>query len=78
MYVIFVYKSSLYNNNKRRKGLQIFDLKKERLKRELTQAEMANAIGVKYSSYVSWESGRAEPNFENKIKIGKFIMKEEK
>lgn len=53
--------------------MKVVDLKKERVKLGLTQAQMAIEIGVKYSPYVTWETGRAEPNYENKLKIKKFI-----
>lgn len=56
----------------------MIDLEKERKKLGLTQAEMADKIGVKYSPYVSWEKGRAEPNFENKLKIERFVNRNDK
>ncbi len=65
---------SLSDNNKQG-VLKMIDLKKERKKLGLTQVQMAKKIGVKYSPYVSWEAGRAEPNFENNFKIEKFLKK---
>ncbi len=49
------------------------NLKEERIKRELTQFQMACEMGVGYNTYVTWETGRAKPNFENELKIKKFL-----
>jgi transcriptional regulator with XRE-family HTH domain len=50
--------------------LEIFceRLKSARIAKKLTQAEAANAIGIKRRGYQWYESGDREPNFE-KMKI---------
>ncbi len=48
-------------------------IKKARTNRELTQIEMANRIGVPASTYIAWESGKSNPNYENKMKIERFL-----
>lgn len=47
------------------------DLKKEREKRGLTQAQLANLIGVTEKSISKWESGRGQPSCDNMHKICK-------
>lgn len=47
------------------------DLKKEREKRGLTQAQLADRIGVTEKSISKWESGRGQPSYDNMLKICK-------
>lgn len=47
------------------------DLKREREKRGLTQAKLADRIGVTEKSISKWESGRGQPSYENMLKICK-------
>ncbi len=49
------------------------EFKKARTIRKLTQIEMANRIGVPASTYIAWESGKSTPNYENKLKIERFL-----
>jgi len=44
-----------------------------RKKRELTQAEIADSIGYKRTTWNNYEQGVSEPNFEGVIKIAKFF-----
>ena len=45
------------------------DLKREREKRNMTQAQLAELIGVTEKSVSKWESGRGQPSYENMLKI---------
>ncbi len=45
------------------------NLKKARLKRNLSQKEVADSIGVAKSTYSLYESGNREPNVDNIKKI---------
>ncbi|CAM3579695.1 helix-turn-helix transcriptional regulator [Flavobacterium gelidilacus] len=46
---------------------------KERLKRKLSQSEVANLLSVSQSSYSEWESDIAIPKTENLVKISEFF-----
>lgn len=41
------------------------NLKTLRMRRELSQQDMANALGVKRSTYSAWENGVAEPRLKH-------------
>ena len=47
------------------------NLKAEREKRNMTQANLAELIGVTEKSISKWESGRGQPSYENMLKICK-------
>lgn len=47
------------------------DLKREREKRNMTQAQLAELIGITEKSVSKWESGRGQPSYENMLKICK-------
>lgn len=47
------------------------NLKAEREKRNMTQANLAKLIGVTEKSISKWESGRGQPCYENMLKICK-------
>ncbi|MCH5171578.1 MAG: helix-turn-helix transcriptional regulator [Erysipelotrichales bacterium] len=47
------------------------NLKTEREKRNMTQANLAKLIGVTEKSISKWESGRGQPSYENMLKICK-------
>ncbi len=49
------------------------ELKKIRSQKKLTQVQMAKAIGVPATTYITWENEKSSPNFENKIKIKTFL-----
>ena len=57
------------------KHLQSFakNIKNERLSKNLTQKQVANAIGVTIQSYQAYESGVALPSAENLIKLVLFF-----
>lgn len=42
-----------------------FDLKKERLRMEMTQIELANKVGVSLAGYRLWETGGGNPSPKN-------------
>ncbi|WP_432409217.1 helix-turn-helix transcriptional regulator [Wukongibacter sp. M2B1] len=44
-------------------------LKKQRLKKELTQMEIANLIGIKRATYTNIELGNKNPSFNVAAKI---------
>lgn len=48
-------------------------LRKLRENKDLTQEELAKAIGVTRSSLASWETGRREPDFETVSKLADFF-----
>ncbi|CAG5161142.1 Repressor protein C2 [Streptococcus pneumoniae] len=45
----------------------------ERLKKGLTQQQIADEIGVNRGSYSNWEKGKREPSFENLIKLADLL-----
>lgn len=48
-------------------------LKELRLKKGLTQQQIADEIGVNRGSYSNWEKGKREPSFENLIKLADLL-----
>lgn len=44
-------------------------LKELRLKRGLTQQEIADLVHVNRVTYTNWEKGKREPSFENLVKL---------
>ena len=48
-------------------------MQKLRIKRGLSQQDLANAIGVTRSSVANCESGNRRPSFENLIKIADYF-----
>ncbi len=48
-------------------------LRAERRRQDVTQLELAKAVGVKQVSISRYESGKEKPNFENAIKIAKYL-----
>lgn len=48
-------------------------LKKLRLERDLTQAELAQTIGLARGTYTHYEHGTREPNIETLIKLAKYF-----
>lgn len=50
-------------------------LKEIRSGADKTQQEVADAIGLKQSTYAMYESGQRVPSDENKIKIAKYFRK---
>lgn len=49
------------------------NLQNLRLKRGLSQQDLANAIGVTRSSVANYESGNRRPSFENLIKFADYF-----
>lgn len=49
------------------------NLQKLRIKRGLSQQDLANAIGVTRSSVANYESGNRRPSFENLIKLADYF-----
>ena len=49
------------------------NLQKLRIKRSLSQQDLANAIGVTRSSVANYESGTRRPSFENLIKLADYF-----
>jgi DNA-binding transcriptional regulator YiaG len=48
-------------------------IKKLRENKKMTQIEMANDIGVKPSTYITWESGRSEPSGSNRCLFDTYL-----
>lgn len=48
------------------------NLKALRIRRDLSQQQMADAIGVKRSTYSSWENGYSEPALQHLLRIQHF------
>lgn len=48
-------------------------LKTLRIKKNITQAELANLIGVSQNAIFNWENGKREPNTENIEKLAKIL-----
>lgn len=48
-------------------------MQKLRIKRGLSQQDLANVIGVTRSSVANYESGNRRPSFENLIKIADYF-----
>ena len=48
-------------------------LKELRLKKGLTQQQIADEIGVNRGSYSNWEKGKREPSFENLVKLADLL-----
>lgn len=48
-------------------------LKKRRESKLLSQTEIATQLGVKRSSYNSWESGRSTPNKKNLLILSEIL-----
>lgn len=44
-------------------------IKELRLKKGLTQQEIADLVHVNRVTYTNWEKGNREPNFENLVKL---------
>lgn len=44
-------------------------LKELRLKKGLTQQEIADLVHVNRVTYTNWEKGKREPSFENLVKL---------
>ncbi len=53
------------------------NLKKLRLKKGLTQIELANLVGVSLNGYLRWEQGANSPSEENMIKLLKALDMED-
>ena len=49
------------------------DLKKARLKKEMSQVEVAKAVGVHINTYVFWERGVSNPGADNLKKLKKVL-----
>jgi transcriptional regulator with XRE-family HTH domain len=49
--------------------MRLVNLERERLKRNWTQEDVANKIGVARSTYANWESGKREPDLETAEKL---------
>ena len=47
------------------------NMRAERARRGLTQAELADALGVVAMSVVRWESGASEPDTRNLIRMSR-------
>ena len=47
------------------------NMRAERARRGLTQAELADALGVVTTSVVRWESGASEPDTRNLIRMSR-------
>jgi transcriptional regulator with XRE-family HTH domain len=47
------------------------DYRKEREKADMTQIEVANAVGVSVGAYRLWEQGGGKPSDKNREKIEK-------
>lgn len=48
-------------------------LKKLRLKKGLTQKDIADLVHVNRVTYTNWEKGKREPSFENLIKLADLL-----
>lgn len=48
-------------------------LKELRLKKGLTQQQIADEIGVNRGSYSNWEKGKREPSYENLVKLADLL-----
>ena len=48
-------------------------LKELRLKKGLTQTELANMLNISQKSYSHWETQKTEPSFENLIKLADLL-----
>lgn len=48
-------------------------LKELRKKKQLTQKELAEEIGVKQNSYSDWENGKSEPNVDTILKLSQTL-----
>lgn len=44
-------------------------LKELRKRKNLTQKELAEQIGIKRNSYSDWENGKTEPSYENLVML---------
>ena len=51
-------------------------MKKLRLKKKLTQVQVAMAVGVSMMTYQNWERGAHSPSEENLEKLKKVLGKE--
>lgn len=48
-------------------------LKKIRLRTQKTQKQLAEYLGISRTTYVKYESGKSEPNFENLQKLATYF-----
>lgn len=48
-------------------------LKELRLKKGLTQQEIADLVHVNRVTYTNWEKGKREPSFENIVKLADLL-----
>ena len=48
-------------------------LKELRLKKGLTQKDIADLVHVNRVTYTNWEKGKREPSFENLIKLADLL-----
>lgn len=48
-------------------------LKELRLKKGLTQKEIADLVHVNRVTYTNWEKGKREPNFETLLKLADLL-----
>lgn len=48
-------------------------LKLARVKKRLTQKQVAEQVGVKQPSYQEWESGKSEPNWGRMVSLSRVL-----
>jgi len=63
----YIYCNVIHNNNN--KKVIVLDLKKLRQKKQMSQIEVARAIGVHLNTYSLWEKNGGNPSPENLEKL---------
>lgn len=50
-----------------------YNIKKQRMKKNMTQQQVANALAIHRSTYTYYESGKIEPNIKMLLKLAKLF-----
>lgn len=73
-FAIYFYKPKLYNNNRNKvRNMLSRNLKKMREFKGITQAELANVLGITQQAVARWERNKSEPDADTLKRLSKFF-----